>query len=138
MGILQFNNSDKKHAFSTEHDVSITMFVSIAFSVLAAAFIAAFAVFLIAGGAPALKREGADFVAHADWHYRVLRFGAGSMVYGSAVVAIIAILFSVPLGIGSAVLTSEYLQRPLRTILKMTVEFLAGIPSVVYGLLGVL
>jgi len=60
------------------------------------------------------------------------------MIYGSVVVSIIALMIAVPLGLGAAIGTAEYLPARLRWVAKAFMELLAGIPSVVYGLLGIL
>jgi len=95
------------------------------------------AVYLVAGSVPALRHEGLKFFTGA-WGYRQQEFGAASMLYGSAVVAVIALALAIPVALGTAVFTSEICSRRLRMLFKVTVELLAGIPSVVYGLLGVL
>lgn len=86
----------------------------------------------------ALKNHGTSFFLKANWHYRSSQFGAGSMIYGSAVIGFLALLFSLPLSLGSAIMTAEFLDGKLRLGAKVIIEFLAGIPSVVYGLLGIL
>jgi phosphate transport system permease protein len=53
-------------------------------------------------------------------------------------VAGIALLLAAPLGVGAAIFISEFLPRRLRLAVKVSIELLAGIPSVVYGLLGIL
>jgi len=93
--------------------------------------------YLAIGSMPALRDQGIRFFS-GPWAYRQHAFGALAMLYGSAVVAAIALVLAIPIGIGTAVFTSEICSRRLRMILKVTVELLAGIPSVVYGLLGVL
>jgi len=55
------------------------------------------------------------------------------LVTGTLMVTAIALLVSVPLGLGAAMYLSEYASRRARKVLKPTVELLAGIPSVVYG-----
>ena len=60
------------------------------------------------------------------------------MIYGTLVVAFIAMLLAAPVAVGAAVFTAEFLPRRLRLMVKIAVELLAGIPSVVYGLLGIL
>ncbi len=87
---------------------------------------------------PVWGHEGVKYVTGARWHYRQELFGALSMIYATGVVALIAITLAAPIGIGAAVFTSEYLPRRLRLVVKIGIELLAGIPSVVYGLLGVL
>lgn len=61
-------------------------------------------------------------------HYGVLPLLAGSML-----VALIAALMAIPLGLGSAVYLSEFAPSRLRAWLKPILEVLAGVPSVVYG-----
>ncbi len=60
------------------------------------------------------------------------------MLYGTACVSAVALLLATPLGVGAALFMAEVLPRRARLGLKMAVELLAGVPSVVYGLLGVL
>ncbi len=87
---------------------------------------------------PAWQHEGTSYVTGTKWFFRQHQFGALSMIYGSVVVALIALLLAAPLGLGAAVFISEYLPRRARLAAKMLIEMLAGIPSVVYGLLGIL
>lgn len=79
-----------------------------------------------------------DFLTGADWYYRDQAFGALAMIYGSVAVSAIALILALPVGLGSAILASEYMPRGLRLVFKSTVELLSGIPSVIYGLIGVL
>ena len=93
---------------------------------------------LILDSLPVLKKEGLGFVTGTRWFFRQEEFGAAPMIYGSLVVALIAILLAAPIGIAAAVFGVEFLPPRWRLALKVTIELLAGIPSVVYGLLGVL
>ena len=87
---------------------------------------------------PAWRHAGLDFIRSGEWFYRQELFGAGAMIYGSAVVSAVALLIAVPLGVLAAIFLSEYLRPGLRWKAKLLVESLAAIPSVVYGLIGVL
>lgn len=87
---------------------------------------------------PVWKHSGFGFLTGERWFFRNQEYGAASMIYGTIVVAIIALAIATPLGIGAAIFGSEYLPRRVRLGMKITVELLAGVPSVVYGLLGVL
>jgi len=87
---------------------------------------------------PVLRHSGFGFFTGDDWYYPDAIFGALPMIYGTTVVAAIALGLAIPLGIGSAVFTSEYLPPPARFQVKTAIELLAGVPSVVYGLIGVL
>jgi phosphate transport system permease protein len=61
------------------------------------------------------------------------KFGVLPLIWGTTLVAIIAGCVSIPLGLVSAVYMSEYAPRRVRAVLKPTLEILAGIPTVVYG-----
>lgn len=60
-------------------------------------------------------------------------YGVRPLLIGTLVITVIAILVSVPLGLGAAVYLSEYASPRARGILKPTLELLAGVPTVVYG-----
>ncbi len=87
---------------------------------------------------PVWQHEGWGYVGGTKWFFRQQEFGAWPMIYGSIVVSAIALILAAPLGVGAAICTAEYLPRGLRLAVKVLIELLAGVPSVVYGLLGVL
>lgn len=87
---------------------------------------------------PAVDQYGVGLVTGKEWFYRDHRFGAAGMIYGSVVVSVIAMVLAAPLAFGAAIFISEYLPAPLRPWAKMGIELLAAVPSVVYGLLGIL
>ena len=65
-------------------------------------------------------------------------FGAIPVFTGTLMIALIAMLVAVPLGLMSAIYLAEYAPRKLRTIIKPLLEILAGIPTVVYGFFAAL
>ncbi|MDB6152214.1 MAG: Phosphate transport system permease protein [Chthoniobacteraceae bacterium] len=87
---------------------------------------------------PVWQHEGSRYLTGAKWFFRSREFGALPMIYGSLVVSLIALIIAAPLGFGAAICTAEYLPRPARLLVKVLIELLAGVPSVVYGLLGIL
>ena len=87
---------------------------------------------------PVWQAEGLGFVTGERWFFRQEEFGAAAMIYGSFVVTVIAVLLAAPVGFLAALFGTEFLPRKFRLPIKLTTELLAGIPSVVYGLLGVL
>jgi phosphate transport system permease protein len=87
---------------------------------------------------PVWQHEGVGYVTGTKWFFRQQQFGALPMIYGSVIVAIVALVLAAPLGLGAAVFIAEYLSNRARLAVKMLVELLAGVPSVVYGLLGIL
>lgn len=105
---------------------------------LTAATLVALLALLVVQSWPVWRQEGLGFLLGDVWFYRGSRFGALPMIYGTAVVAGIALLLAAPLGLGAALFTAEGLTGRTRLVVKGTIELLAGVPSVVYGLLGVL
>ena len=62
-----------------------------------------------------------------------MNFGVNSLLLTTLQVAFGALFIAVPLGVGCAIYLSEYASPRLVTVVKPTLELLAGIPSVVYG-----
>lgn len=64
------------------------------------------------------------------------QFGLLPMIFGSILSTLGAVVIGVPLSVGTAILLAEVAPRTVREFLRPAVELLAGIPSVVYGLFG--
>jgi phosphate transport system permease protein len=84
-----------------------------------------------------LKTFGWQFFIRQNWDPVMGEFGALPFIYGTLVSSLLALLLAVPLGVGVAVFTTEMCPKWLRTPLSFTVELLAAIPSVIYGLWGI-
>ncbi|MFU8892982.1 MAG: phosphate ABC transporter permease subunit PstC [Luteolibacter sp.] len=87
---------------------------------------------------PAISTHGTEMLATGEWFYRHERFGALAMIYGSAVVSLIALALAAPIAFATAIFISEWLPHTVRPWAKAAVEFLAAVPSVIYGLLGIM
>jgi phosphate ABC transporter permease protein PstC len=99
------------------------------------------AAFIFEEGLPFFLRVGLkDFLASSTWNPQAKppRYGVLPMVVSSLWVTLGAMLVGAPLGIAGAVFLSEFVPRRLMRIAKPTIELLAGIPSVVYGFIGVI
>jgi phosphate transport system permease protein len=66
----------------------------------------------------------------------VPEFGAISLIAGTALVTLLAILIALPLGLAVAIFLAEIATPAMRGLIKPAIELLAGIPSVVYGFFG--
>jgi phosphate ABC transporter permease protein PstC len=77
-----------------------------------------------------------DFLFGTRWAPRFANasFGVIPLITATFWTTAIALITAVPLGLGSAVLLSEYAHPRLRSVLKPILEILAGVPTVVYGL----
>ncbi|MEL7240272.1 MAG: phosphate ABC transporter permease subunit PstC, partial [Planctomycetota bacterium] len=96
------------------------------------------AVLLVWQSVPVWRHEGLLYLTGDTWFFRRDVYGALPMLWGTVAVAGVAVVLAAPLGIGAAIFTSEVLPPRLRVAVKVLIELLAGVPSVVYGLLGVL
>lgn len=65
------------------------------------------------------------------------KFGILPLVAGTLLVAGVAALLAVPIGLGTAIFLSEYASDKLRSTIKPVLEILAGVPSVVYGFFAI-
>lgn len=116
----------------------LTRTFSIAATALAVLTLAGMAVLFAAQSLPVWQHAGLSYLTGTEWFYRDESFGVASMLYGTIAVACVAVGLAAPIGIGAAVATSELLPPHVRVAVKGAIELLAGIPSVVFGLLGVL
>jgi phosphate transport system permease protein len=87
---------------------------------------------------PAFRHEGLGFVTSTNWNPASGHFGALAFVYGTLVVSAIALAIAVPVSLGLALFITELAPARLRTPVTYLVDLLAAIPSVVYGLWGIL
>src|SRR5512138_3997001 len=93
--------------------------------------------FILREGAPLIYKVGFGNFFSTDWHPTAGRYGIALMIVGSAAVTAGALSFGVPLGLACAIVLGEMAPPRLRQCLKPAIEILAGIPSVVYGFMGI-
>jgi phosphate transport system permease protein len=81
-----------------------------------------------------------QFLFSTDWFptsHSNVRYGALALIVGTASVTVLAMALAVPFGLGSAVFVSEFCGKRTRETLKVVIELLAAIPSVVWGFIGI-
>jgi phosphate transport system permease protein len=93
---------------------------------------------LIIGAWPAMKRFGPGFIVHTGWDPVHLVFGALPFVVGTIIVAVGAMAVAGTVGLLTAICITELLPHWLQEPIAYLIELLAFIPSVVYGLFGLL
>jgi phosphate transport system permease protein len=97
----------------------------------------AIAVFVLREGLPAFREIGFfNFIFGTVWRPGQGEYGILPMIVGSVAVTLGSLLLAVPLGIACAILLAEVAPPRVRQLLRPAVELLVGIPSVVYGLVG--
>jgi phosphate transport system permease protein len=99
-------------------------------------FVALIFLFLLKEGVPAVWETSLGNLFGRRWYPNEDLFGTWPLILGSLLVTAGAVLIAVPLGLATAVFIRELAPDWLREILKPLIEVLAGIPSVVLGLLG--
>jgi phosphate ABC transporter permease protein PstC len=110
--------------------------LAIAFS--AVSVLAVITAFIFMEGVPIMFRYGfKSFLGGTNWYPSEKSFGLLPMIVGSLMVTLGALVIGVPLGLSCAVFLTEFSSKRLRRIIKPVIELLAGIPSVVYGFMGV-
>ena len=114
----------------------------IRYVLLLSALVSVFVVFLILlftlrEGLPAFQEIGViPMLTGMVWRPQQGQLGILSMIAGSILVTIGAVVLGVPLAMGGAIFLAEVAPPVVREIVRPAVELLAGIPSVVYGLFG--
>ena len=91
---------------------------------------------LFRGSWEAIQTFGLKFLVGTTWDPVTREFGTLPTIIGTLVKAFIALLFAVPLSVGSAVFITFYIPKWLRPMISYPIELLAGIPSIVFGLWG--
>lgn len=104
--------------------------------ILALAAVLAVPGFLVHASWPYWKQVGFDAVVSTEWYPYEQLYGLLPAVVGSAWAIFIALAIAVPSGLAAAVASSEILPAPWHSLSRLGMELLAGIPSIVYGLLG--
>lgn len=93
---------------------------------------------LVIGAWPAISEYGISFLWHTEWDPVQNKFGGLVMIYGTVMTSIIALLIAVPVSFGIALFLTELAPSWLRRPLGIAVELLAAVPSIVYGMWGLL
>lgn len=105
--------------------------------VTAVACVLMITIYMIISGAPAIGKIGIiDFLFGDTWYAKKEQFGILPLILTSFFGTFGAIVLGVPIGLLTAVFLSELAPKAVRNFVKPAVELLAGIPSVIYGLLG--
>ena len=80
-----------------------------------------------------------QFLTSIEWYPTSIsnvRYGVLALIAGTASVTVLAMVIAVPFGLGAAVFISEFCSRRVKETLKIVIELLAAIPSVVWGFIG--
>ncbi len=110
--------------------------------VSAIVFVAAIFFFVLREAAPVLFSEGfslKQFLFSTEWYPTSatnVRYGTFALTVGTVSVTALAMVLAVPFGLGAAIYLSEFCSPRVRETLKVVIELLSAIPSVVWGFVG--
>jgi len=112
--------------------------VSLLAATLVLVLLAAIALFLLNKAIPAISQDSKNFLTTKEWFpdNSPPVFGVLALVYGTVVTAVISLLVAVPVAVGVAIFITQYAPRVLARPLGYVIDLLAAVPSVVYGLWG--
>ena len=107
-----------------------------AFSLLVLASLLGIIISLFVNAWPTFQKFGIHFLWHVEWDIINEDFGAAIAIVGTMASAGIALLLAVPLAFGVAVFLTETCPAWLRRPLGTSIELLAAVPSIIYGMFG--
>lgn len=110
--------------------------LTFSFALLVLLVLVGILVSLVIGAWPAFEKFGPGFVTRIEWDPVNNEYGALIAIAGTLITSFLALLFAFPVSFGIALFLTEicpaWLKRPLGT----SVELLAGVPSIIYGMWG--
>ena len=122
-----------------ERNESLIRFGLLMIAFSAVSVLAVITLFIFREGTPVMVKYGlGKFLLGMDWYPTEKSFGLLPMIVGSLAVTAGALIISIPFGLACAVFLTEFSPKVVRKIVKPMIELLAGIPSVVYGFIGVI
>lgn len=119
--------ADKAFAAATQSAAWITL-----------ALLAGIIASLVFGAWPAIREFGIGFLFSTDWDPVEDKYGGLVMIYGTLMTSAIALIIAVPVSFGIALFLTELSPNWLRRPLGVAIELLAAVPSIVYGMWGLL
>lgn len=93
---------------------------------------------LIVGAMPAIREYGLSFLWRSEWDPVKESYGGLVMIYGTLMTSLIALVIAVPVSFGIALFLTELSPGWLKRPLGIAIELLAAVPSIVYGMWGLL
>lgn len=118
------------------HDKGWVFWVTGAAALVSTGAVVTLFLYLLKESFPIIQAQGGSFLTGSDWVVGEV-YGAAPMILGSVLVTTLALVLVLPFALGTALFTSEFLGPRWRLGVKSMMELLAGVPGILYGLLGV-
>ncbi|MEO7405079.1 MAG: phosphate ABC transporter permease subunit PstC [Burkholderiales bacterium] len=108
------------------------------FAVVVFTTLAAILISLAIGSVPAFKAFGPGFLTSTEWNPVTNQYGAAIAIFGTVVTSLIALVIGIPISFGIALFLTELSPPALKRPLGTAIELLAAVPSIIYGMWGLL
>lgn len=131
---------DQTNIYNKRHVLGERLFkwISYIFSFSIILLLLGIIILIIIESMPAISKFGFDFIVSSKWSSSKEEFGALAPIYGSIVGGFLAMFISIPVSIGIAIYLSQIANAKLKSIIGIGIELLAAIPSIVYGMVGLI
>jgi phosphate transport system permease protein len=139
LGLPVGPSSDEPRTLSRPVKRSDRIFRSVTTGAALTSFVvmALIAIFLIKEAWPAISKVGGKFFTTFEWAPdESTVYGVGSMLFGTVMIAIIALVLALPISVGTALYINEYAPIKLRRPMVSVIDLLAAVPSLIFGLWG--
>jgi phosphate transport system permease protein len=113
---------------------------SLGASLLIIAIVVFVGVFLLWMAVPSLARDQVNFLTSREWRVdgNSLRFGIAGLLWTTVLSSVVALVIAVPISVGVALFITQYAPRRVAGPLAFVVDLLAAVPSIVFGLWGII
>jgi len=95
-------------------------------------------VVLVVAAWPSIEKFGLGFITSSTWNPVSDTFGAWPAIVGTLVSSLIAMIFAIPIAFGFAVFITEIAPERIGAALGRLIELMAGVPSIIFGMWGLL
>jgi phosphate transport system permease protein len=92
--------------------------------------------FFLKSSFPAIHEYGWQFFINHEWNPSLLQFGALGAIKGTLITSLIALIIAIPVSFGITIFILKIAPLPMRKSLRIAIDLLAGIPSIIYGMWG--
>jgi phosphate transport system permease protein len=133
-GFQAVDTSASTRKFRTQD--RIFYFMTLGSAALVVLLLLAILAVLVVEALPTFQTFGFSFLWGTKWSAPANIFGAVPALVGTLVSSLIAMLIAVPMGIGIAIFLTELCPGSLRRPISTAIELLAGVPSIIYGIVG--
>lgn len=126
--------SDK---FKKQHRIDKAVhYIAMSFAIFLLLIALAIVVKLYDASIPSIRAFHLHFFTSSEWNPVTAQFGALAPIYGTLMTSFIALLLGIPISFGIALFLTELAPNFLKQPLRILIELLAGIPSIIYGMWG--